>query len=185
MKQLFVLAIFASLTAYSQDYAKQFAIPASHASATGNEDEGPYEVVIKTNNGYEPGYLNNIPSAVLREFVKTYPAANNISWFLDEKTSTVYFDSDNKVCIVKFKNDGVPVLTKKSYGSKSLNPRLAAFLKDEIAGYDIRYISEVIRETIHKYEINMVKNGVWMILRIGEDTKGNFEVTGKQTFDKN
>jgi hypothetical protein len=185
MKQLFVLLLFASLCGYSQDYAKQFAIPANQTLSSADDEEGPYEVVIKKNNSYEPGFLNNIPGEVMREFSKTYPAAKNVSWFIDDKTTTVYFDSDNQVCIVKFKNDGLQLMIKKSYGGKALNTRLADFLKPEIKGYEIKYISEVIRETTHNYEINLARNGTWLILKIGEDEKGQFQVLGRKAFDKN
>jgi hypothetical protein len=185
MKQIFVLLLFASLRGFSQDYAKQFAIPAHQTLSSTDNEDGPYEVVIKKNNSYEPGFLNNIPGEVMREFSKTYPAAKNVSWFIDDKTTTVYFDSDNQVCIVKFKNDGLPLMVKKSYSGKAMNTLLADFLKSEINGYEIKYISEVIRETNHNYEINLSKNGTWLILKVGEDTKGQFQLLGRQAFDKN
>ena len=57
MKQIFVLLLFASLRGFSQDYAKQFAIPAHQTLSSTDNEDGPYEVVIKKNNSYEPGFL--------------------------------------------------------------------------------------------------------------------------------
>src|SRR5688500_8723528 len=181
MKSILTLLLFASVSAYSQTSDNKYIV---HLNSDQEEDYVPTEVVIKKNNTYTAGFLNNVPGAVLSEFSKKYEGAKNVSWFVEEKTVTVYFVHDDAVSIVKYLQDGLELLKRKSYSANKLKPALATFIKEQTKDYDIRYVNESEKENAHHYEINLVKDQQWLILKINEDKYGQFLVTGRVSFDK-
>lgn len=181
MKLVLTLFIIATLSASAQTNVNQYIVPLNNIET---EVEDRYEVIIKKNNTYTPGYLNNIPAAVLSEFTKNYEGATNVSWFVDEKTSTVYFAHNDEISTVKYQQDGLVLLKRKTYGPNKVKPSLGKYIQEQAVGYDIRYVNESERENAHHYEINLVKNGKWQVLKLNEDNAGQFLVTGRVSFDK-
>jgi hypothetical protein len=181
MKYLYLMFAFATFQCYAQDDSKEINA-AEERLVTGNDKQ--FEVFIKKNNTYAPGYLNNIPAAVLSGLTTGYPQATNVSCFVDEKFSTLYFQSKQQTVIVKYTNDGATVWLRKTYSADQLDPRITAFLKDQIsAAYQIKYITETSRDEIHHFEINLANEKQWMMVKLsGEPAAGNLVVTGKQVF---
>jgi hypothetical protein len=184
MKLVLTLLLFSAFSAEAQTSANQYIVPLSSEEET--NDEYQYEVVIKKNNTYSQGYLNNIPAAVLAEFTKSYEGAKNVSWFVDEKATTVYFAHNDEISIVKYKQDGLVLLKRKTYSPLKIKPSLSTFIKEQMnnGDYEIRYVNESEKENIHHFEINLLLNQQWHILKILEDAKGQFEITGRVSFDK-
>ena len=180
MKLILTLLLLASVSAYSQTSNSQFFVP---VTAEAEEDYTPYEVVIKKNNSYTPGYLNNIPAAILSEFTNDYEGAKNVSWFVDDMNTTVYFAYNDEINVVKYQQDGLVLLKRKTYAANKITPVLSNFLQEEAKGYEIRYVNESIRDHAHHYEINLVKDQQWLVLKIDESKAGQFVVTGRKSFN--
>ena len=65
---------------------------------------------------YHRGYLNNVPSAVMTDFVQKYDGAENISWVLNDKRIDGYFEFQGQDVVVSYKN-GYLETTRKTYDS--------------------------------------------------------------------
>jgi hypothetical protein len=181
MKQVYAVLLFLSFQSFGQDYAKQ----TSFSQRTESEAGRPYEITIKNANGYEPGYLNNIPAAVYASFLKDYEGAVNISWMLTDKQSTVYCNWQTELIIVKYNNDGTPLFTRKTYTIDKLDRPFTDFLKREFDDkYEVNYITEFVRNDKNDYEISMSNKSAWMMVRITRDkASGSLQITSKQLFN--
>ena len=182
MKNLYFLLLFASLQGFGQDFAKQITLT-TEKNSTANSWQG-YEIAVKKNGIYEPGFLNNIPSPVIQAFLKEYVDAVNVSWFIDEKQSTVYFNWSNELVIIKYNNNGSPINTRKTYTVEKLDRPFTDLLKREIGTkHDINYITEYLRDDMQVYEVSMSNDKEWVVVRLNRDKPtGSLVITGKQTF---
>jgi hypothetical protein len=119
----------------------------------------------------------------MTSFNGNYPNSMNISWFIDDKATTIYFTHDDRIMIVKYKNDGNVLLTKKTYPALKLADDVARFINSEIpAGFITRYVSEAESGNVHQYEVNIARDKQWQIIKISQDKEGKLQVISRKSF---
>lgn len=184
MKQVYALLLLVSLQSFGQDYARSITLISEKTS--GERSSMEYEVMLKNAGGYVPGNINNIPTPVLTTFTNDYENAVNVSWFLNEKQSTVYFNWNNELVIIKYKKDGSSFFTRKTYTVEKLDRPFNDLLKREIGTrHDVNYITEFFREDSHNYEVNMSNDKEWLMLKLTRDkVTGSLAILEKKVFPR-
>ena len=190
MKKIYLLLGLVSGQALPQDSRKQTAgyneITFSATASTELLAERMQSTVLLKKNGeYVLAYINNIPSAVMADFIKRYEWVENISWKVDDSEVSGYFFSNSEKIIVRYKKNGHLISTRKTYDSTKLARSVNTFLHGEInKGFSIQFVTEVIDDQTTLYEINMVNQLQICVIRLSKAKNGELELTEKIFYNK-
>ncbi len=190
MKKIYLLLGLVSYQTFSQDSRKS--IPGRNeitftaaVDIVLPNDRLQSKVFLKKNGIYVQAYINNIPSAVMGDFIKKYEEVKTVSWKVDDNEVTGYFYSNNEKTVVTYKKNGHLVSTRKTYDSTRLTRSVKAFLQAEInKGFSTNLITEVVDDQMTLYEVNMVNQSQICVVRLSKTKNGELEVTEKVFYNK-
>jgi len=139
------------------------------------------ETELENKSSYVKAHVNNVPAHVMNSFLTRYPAAENVSWFVNNKEISAYFKTDGQDINVNFKKNGLLLSTRKTYDALLLDQRVREFLFHEMEPcYTFKYVTEVVHENEIVYEVSMETERDLCIVRV-IDRKGQALVIEDQT----
>jgi hypothetical protein len=179
MKKLFTLLVLVSQHAFSQSFAATDKVFLNERTISQEEPK----VYIMKNGNYHRGYINNVPSAVMNDFVQKYDGAENISWVLNDKKIDGYFEFQGQDIVVSYKN-GYLETTRKTYDSGHVSASIVRFLQGERSkGYTISKVIEIISEKNTLYEVMLLNSQrQHCVARLSRNTYGDLELIEKIYF---
>lgn len=183
MKKLFPLVLFVSFHSWSQELSR----PGKENEKTGKDYPGiTSDITVRTSEGNNAGYANNIPSAVWNSFLEQFEDAASVSWYVDSRDVTASFRLDNEDLIVTYRKDGILVCIRRVYEGKQLNRQIKNLLQSEIKkGFRISYVTEVQHELQTSYEVSLQNQKDWLMIQVTQDAvAGRPEVLSRKSFRK-
>ncbi len=179
MKKLFAVILLLSQHAFAQNFAiadRNF--NDEHPSIS---DEQP-KVYIMKNGNYHRGYINNVPSGIMTDFIQKYDGAEDISWVLNDKRVDGYFRFRDQDIVVTYKN-GYLETTRKTYEASQVSSNIRRFLQsDKAKGFDISKVIEIITDKNVLYEVMMLKENQHCVARLFKNSLGELELMEKIYF---
>src|ERR1700741_5083822 len=92
MKKIYFLLGLISYQGYSQDFANNTTTyDRTNISSEKKSIDIQPTVLLNKNGSYVKAYLNNLPSAIMADFVKSYEDAEDVTWKIDDNDVTGYF----------------------------------------------------------------------------------------------
>jgi hypothetical protein len=179
MKTLVALLILLSQHAYAQHFA---ATDRNFLEDRTISQEEP-KIYIMKNGNYHRGYINNVPSAIMADFVQKYDGAENISWVLNDKKVDGYFHFQGQDIVVSYKN-GYLETTRKTYDSGHVSSSIVRFLQgDRNKGYSISKVIEISSDKNTLYEVMLVNaQRQHCVARLSKNLYGDLELLEKIYF---
>jgi len=181
MKKIYLLLGLVSYQSFSQDSQKstqvynEIALTATIKKTPDNE-RMQSKVWLKKNGVFVKAYLNNIPSAVMADFIKRYTKVQYVNWKVDDDQVNGYFDYNNEKVAVTYKKNGYLLSTRKTYDSVNLSKSLRIYIQAELnKGFQINTITEVISGEVTLYEINLVDQQQICIVRLSKNKGGAYK----------
>ncbi|HSC39766.1 MAG TPA: hypothetical protein VLD19_17900 [Chitinophagaceae bacterium] len=138
------------------------------AQAPGNETSWP-ATVINDSSYSKPGYINNISTSAVRDFMRRFKTTDGTRWFR----------ADNGFCIARFNEGGIEyqvdynargtwIYTLRSYKEKLLARDIRHLVKSTYYDYAITHITEVEQYNIEGivYLVYLEDETCYMTLRM-------------------
>ncbi len=188
MKKIFLLlGIISYQTSYCQDMAKT-TVSFTNINATNdkeNDEISPNTILIKRNGQFIKTYLNNMPSAVMADFVKKFGDVDGVTWKIDDNDVNGYFSNNGQKIVVNYKKNGHLVSTRKTYAGNILPKNIRQYVQSELnKGYSINLVTEVVGELVTLYEVNLVNQNNISIVRLSRNKDAEPEVTERIFYTK-
>src|SRR5687767_7479617 len=89
------------------------------------------EEKTNTRSTYVKAFANNIPTAVINDFSARYPGVEKISWYVNDKDVSGYFNNNDQQVTISYKKDGLFLYERKTYDGSKLNQLARDFLERE------------------------------------------------------
>lgn len=137
------------------------------------------------NSSYVKGFVNNIPSPVINDFLTRYPGAENVSWYINDKEVSGYFSQHDEQVSIAYKKDGLFLYERKTYEGSRLNQSARDFLERETGfSFLIKQVTQVTKENEEVYEVSFEDQKRWHIYRFGRKTNEAYSLIEKTRFKK-